>query len=197
MSMFSILDVTYAYTEPHRAYHVLSHPVGMIELGNKVFEGGLTVEEVLAIWYHDFVYVAGSKTNEQESAIIFRETFWKANPWTLNVPLVEEIILCTKDHLPVIGDAKRVIDLDLIGLSDSRNNYRLNAVNVRKEYCEFSDDEWVVGRTKFLEKMLGREQIYFTDYFKPYELNARHNMEHELKILTHENPIGALLFYRP
>jgi len=181
-----LLKLTKAYSEPHRAYHVLSHPVGMIELGNKIFEGKLTDEQILAIWYHDYVYVAGSKTNELESSGKFFEHYGHST--TIALDLVQRIILDTKEHIPTVHESRAVIDLDLIGLSDNPRNYRINAVNVRAEYSAFSDEEWKVGRIKFLKKMIGREQIYYTDLIKSFEPQARFNMEYELNLLRIGNP---------
>jgi predicted metal-dependent HD superfamily phosphohydrolase len=177
-----LVELARAYSEPHRAYHVLTHPAEMIELGNKIFDGGLSDEQIMAIWYHDYVYVAGSKTNELDSAQVFMQHY-KEYP-TLNLTLVATIILDTKDHFPTIPESEQVIDLDLIGLSDVLlRGYWQNAINVRKEYSAFTDEEWREGRMKFLQKMLDRKQIYYTDFVKSFESQARDNMKSELNLL--------------
>lgn len=182
--MDMITDLTFLYCEPHRKYHILSHPTGMIEMGINLFH--LSAEEILAIWYHDAIYVASSPTNELDSANLFSDHFNDVT--TLDKDLVRQIIMDTKNHVPTTDKSKAVLDLDLIGLSSSHREYWQNAKNIRFEYAKFSDEEWKIGRTKFLEKMLDRDQIYYTDSLKLFERGARHNMQYELNLLQVGNP---------
>jgi predicted metal-dependent HD superfamily phosphohydrolase len=178
ISMFT--DLARRYSEPHRVYHVLTHPASMIEFGLKKFE--LTDEQILAIWYHDVIYTPGSPTNEAESADYFAEKF-KDNK-EINCEDVRQIILDTKSHIPSIKSSELVIDLDLMGLGSDFSVYVRAAVTIRKEFAAFSDPEWRIGRMKFLENMGTKKQIFYTEYFiENFEMKARFNMLAELQYL--------------
>ena len=179
--------ITKCYCEPHRHYHVLTHPASMIEIGMQNFS--LTDEQILAIWYHDAVYEAGSNMNEIRSAALFFDHFSNSDllsPESLRE--VEEIIIDTREHIPTLESSKAVIDLDLMGLGGTYNEYWRSAKNVRQEYSAFSDEEWKVGRTKFLDRMLAKKQIFYTEQFSLLERSARHNMEYERNLLAVGNP---------
>lgn len=55
-------------------------------------------------------------------------------------------------------------------------------MNVRKEFSHLSDEEWRVGRLKFLESMR-RRNIFFTSLFGPLEADAKMNIEIEYQEL--------------
>jgi len=174
-----LLKLTKAYSEPHRVYHVLTHPAEMVKIGLEL--STLTDEQILAIWYHDYVYVAGSKTNELESSGKFFEHYGHST--TIALDLVQRIILDTKEHISTVHESKRVIDLDLMGLCDIFRKYWYNAELIRKEFAAFSDEEWKEGRRKFLCKMLDRDQIFYTEPFTFSEATARNNMLEEIRLL--------------
>jgi len=189
-----ILDLTRRYGEPHRRYHVLTHPAKMLEIGMEHFD--LTNEQVLAIWYHDAIYVSGATDNEARSAELFEndyfdneeECYLLSNRVEIEGNTVKQIILDTKTHVPSIKESEAVIDLDLMGLGSRFEEYWQNARDVRFEFQGFGDVEWKEGRAKFLQKMLDREQIFYTEFGKRLESDARKNMSYELNLLKVGNP---------
>jgi len=159
---------------PQRAYHNLCHiehclsvfdtiPDDMDNLG----EASRVVLEA-AIWLHDAVYVPGERTNEDASialaAILLRgvgvtETF---------VGAVEECIDATK-HLALPAHhytptAMYMMDIDLSGFGEGMQVVRVNNANIAKEY-PLSHLEYVRERNKFLETLLKRKRLFYTDYF--------------------------------
>jgi len=178
-----LLSITRHYTELHRRYHNISHPTKMIEIGQAVYD--LTDAQIAAIWYHDVIYVPGDKLNEENSAKLFMRHFeprWSKER-KFHLELVTSIILDTKHHLPSSEEAKAVLDLDLLGLGNTFQDYWRTAISLREEYYAFSDEQWYIGRTKFLESMLERDIIFWTDFGSTYDGPARLNMQRELKLL--------------
>jgi len=178
-----IIDLTKRYTELHRRYHDLEHPIEMITIGQAVYD--LTDDQIAAIWYHDAIYVAGDPLNEKNSADLFMRHY--QHRWTQerksHLDVVYSIIMDTKYHIPSSEEAKSVLDLDLMGLGDPFQDYWQSAKWIREEFHKFSDEEWNKGRTKFLESMLDKERIFWTDFGDIYERPARINMERELQLL--------------
>lgn len=83
---------------------------------------------------------------------------------------------------------ERMLDADLAGLADPWDDYQQSAWAVRRELdLKENSNKWVVGRTSFLEAMLTRPRIYYTDEaLGALEELARANMQRELKQLTEE-----------
>lgn len=175
----AILDLTQRYLEPHRTYHDIGHPVDLLTIAKK-FEQELTNEQVLAIWYHDAIYVTGSSTNEEDSANLFMEH--SVHDTDINRNLVRQIILDTKEEIPNVEESKLVIDLDLSGLGSSREQYAFNGSQIAIENAKVTTNQWFINREAWLEKFLGREFIYHTDWGREkFESTARENMEWELQ----------------
>lgn len=177
------VDLARRYCEPHRAYHILTHPAEMIAVGMEL--GGLSNEQIAAIWYHDAMYEPGASDNEEKSVMLLYDHYLKMDfgrEDLFRFDIVAQIIRDTKDHIATIEESKRVIDLDLRELGSGLLHYWENAKRIRREFGAFSDEEWKIGRIKFLEKMLNRS-IFYTEPFVYDENAARFNMNYERQLL--------------
>ena len=177
------LNIIKCYNEEHRKYHTLRHITKMLE--NVIFfnlnEDNL-VKINLAILYHDIRYVPLSTTNESNSAKKFTNDCFK------EIVIVEEeifrnkeaikhintMILDTKNHVPTIELSKVLIDLDLWDLA----NYELYLSGsdlVEQEYSPrfCSKKEYIIGRIKWINRMLNKKQIFYTDYCIDHNFNER------------------------
>lgn len=130
-------------------------------------------------WYHDAIYVPGSKDNE-----------WKSRNLFIDSDLMEEwfdtISQCidgTSSHREPRSFLGAIFfDLDLADMGTDR--YVENSYKIREEFKDFSDLEWLAGRKKFLGDFLARPFIYHTSLgYKLWEDKARLNMEKELSFL--------------
>lgn len=90
-----------------------------------------------------------------------------------------------------------MLDIDLVGLADDYDNYHDSAMLIRKEYYNTSIDNFIEGRKKFLQAMLDRKSIYYTDQFKTlYEDKARSNMSCELSYITNATRLAPSYYGR-
>ena len=173
------------YITPHRFYHTMTHVDAMLHGYDKFF-GKISLEDYLAILYHDAVYKPWSNTNEEDSVQLMRlhqqNFFTKVTNDKLY--LAEKRILATKHGSgQVFGDCRKIVDLDLMILGREDQVYDEYAENTRKEYVMYSDEEWRVGRTKVLQGFL-KKRIFLTDELHSvFEEQARKNITREIESL--------------
>jgi predicted metal-dependent HD superfamily phosphohydrolase len=175
-----LIELTRRYTEPHRRYHDLRHIADMLCKGEAL---ALSDEQVMAVWFHDAVYVPGSKTNEADSAKLAVEKLTAAGWDSARVEVVEQIVLDTCGHLPSIKESEKVLDLDLSTLGGSWESYERNGRNIREEFAGVSDKDWNEGRGAWLEGMISRERLFWTPWGEPLETEARANLQRDLDLL--------------
>jgi len=178
--MYSITDITRAYLEPHRKYHTLDHLVYMFNMAGR--HGiKLNDQQIVAIWYHDYVYDPKSQSNEEDSAYAASKRLM-AGGYTIEAIFnINRMIVDTKDHLPTHELSKMVIDLDLCGLGETPEVYIETGLKIREEYSHLTDDQWVEGRLKFINKFLNRPSIFQTDWGRAnFEAQALQNLKIEL-----------------
>ncbi len=81
--------------------------------------------------------------------------------------------------IPEDEDAKYLLDIDLSIFSTNRDDFEQYETNVRKEYHELNNTQYVKGRIQVIQKFLKRDRIYLTDYFRDkFEKKARENLEY-------------------
>lgn len=178
------------YSEPHRAYHNLTHIDACMDLLAEAQRDGVcerTPVVRLALFWHDAVYVPGDKRNEELSAGLLRSLVYL--PWTVHSEMWDQAcdaILATKTHETVADNAvaRLTIDIDLSILGIESAEYRKYVRAIRQEYAAVSDEAWKVGRSGFLAKMLERKRIFQTDWaHERFDSFARMNMRQELERL--------------
>lgn len=178
------------YSQPHRAYHTWHHIHDMFGIAGQLGEV-LTVNQRLAILYHDIVYIPGSSENERLSAMLlkthvaqnkaqFKEAFPEAN-----LEIVESIIRDTKNHLPSqYNETKLVLDLDMSILGAEPDRYQKYVKDVMFEYAEYAGERMNKGRAEFLQTLLLQPNIFLTDVCQAkFESKARDNIKAELETL--------------
>lgn len=199
MSQFSfetLLEPHYA--EAHRHYHTMVHINEILSNADKYFpEDPLSLAELLAIWYHDAVYIpsASKGQNESDSAklmVVHTSLLFDLNNmfplYESSIELATQIILDTANHHLAKDASQRVIDLDLAVLGANETRYNEYVAGTRKEYGEFSDAEWKFGRSKFIQSMLSTKRIFFTEQIHlALEDKARANLKNELEVLNAQN----------
>ena len=175
-----------SYTE-NRYYHTLRHIRATL---NALKDFHLDPEErvkvELGLWFHDVVYDASKEDNEKQSAEHFARFAKYANiPFADSFDIMGMIMATRHVHLPVTLLQEIICDCDLAELASPYHS--LNSKNVRKEYGFLSDDEWILGRSQFINSMLSKEHIYNTvEYRGALEDTARHNLKEELDTINKE-----------
>ena len=190
-----------------REYHNAMHIVKMVKRA-KEFEWNLSVAEELAILFHDSVYIAGGKNNEEMSVALMRNAIGSTSikrefdcflfdlkkhdePLEKILSDASQIILDTITHKPTTVDSCRMIDLDLFELSNKKA-FDENTELIYNEYrnlllSQTSGNErkarklYDSGRSEWAEKFLDRKQIYYTEKCIPLERKARNNLKSLLK----------------
>ena len=161
------------HTQKGRYYHNLSHLHSMLLLLDEYPEAIEHKKDVqLTIFFHDIIYDATKKGNEEKSARMAQKLLGEQC-----TQLIQQFILSTKKHQPLnnLHENAVLLDLDLAILGGSLELYDAYTKLLYKP-----------GRKKVLQKFLERERLYFTDYFyEKYEQQARSNLKWELAHLDY------------
>lgn len=184
---FECYDALYAaYSEKHRFYHTVKHIEAMLRHYDAVKDIAERPAELeLAIWFHDAIYKALSKSNELDSAEWAKE-FSLSNGYDLEgAERIHSLIMATL-HNGIVRDKdqKLIVDIDLTVLGASPEVYDEFERNVRKEYKMVPAFIYRKKRKELLKSFLNNESIYSLDYFKEkYENVARHNINRAIEML--------------
>ena len=194
-------DLRRHYGDPKRFYHTLIHVADLLRQSGEARRTGkpftLYDAETIdwAILYHDIIYDATSGTNEEDSAVFFRN--WAAkcceesSAYLLYMPepCVDKIchyIIETKKHDVALSPDKDLqffidIDMSILGRENSEE-YLQYCDKVRLEYGHLSDDQWRKGRSHFLRSTLDKGEFIFAsaEARSLLEAKAKRNMELEL-----------------
>jgi predicted metal-dependent HD superfamily phosphohydrolase len=135
-----------------------------------------TVE--IAIWFHDAVYTAGAPDNEENSMIWFRrqtEGHFSAE----TITEVCGLIMATEHKTPPETDLERItVDVDLSSFSLPFARFIADGKDIRKEFVTLTNNEFILGQNKFLQRLLDRPSFYSTEYFLThYENYAQENIQ--------------------
>lgn len=177
------MAIEQSYGETHRFYHTMAHLNAMFEQ----LAAAATVDDatVLAIVYHDIIYIPGAKNNEGESA---KRLISDLSDSALDSHALKEsvdLIEATADHQPFDVKSALFLDADMSILGAIPSVYLSYAENVQKEYEFLPRDIYLRGRKQFLNNLLGRERIFYSDHFySALEKSARLNIENELQSLA-------------
>lgn len=174
----NLMKIIVNYNEAHRHYHNLTHIRRLFNTATR-HNIYLTDTQRVAIFFHDIIYDPKSSTNEEDSVTRMRELCRAETPEDeIVLNNAEQIILYTKHHVFPEVETAIVLDLDLHELGADWDRFVYNDKNIRKEYSFVSDEQWVVGRGDFMEKMLNRPHIFNTALFRQqYEETARYNIK--------------------
>lgn len=182
-----------AYSEEGRYYHTLEHIASGLNVLDRL---GANPETKLAFWWHDVVYSTaipeeGELSNEEWSAELLldlhRHDRFIGRGGVRLLDEAARLVRITQTHKVEWFDknARDMIVADLYSLSHPRERYAWGCFNIRKEYRQYTDDQWREGRIKFITSMLGgRARIYppFPE-FSVMENYARANLTDEKRAL--------------
>lgn len=171
------------YSSSNRHYHNLLH------LEYIIYELMATKDQInnwnailFAVFYHDIIYKATSKKNEELSAELARKKLTELNVPDNEITLCFDAIIATKHHeINENNDINLFTDADLAILGSPINIYKKYIQNIRKEYSIFPDFLYNKGRKKVLKHFMEMKSIYKTISFKEkYEKQARENLTAEI-----------------
>lgn len=174
------------YSTKSRYYHNLPHLENMFEEIDAVRDQIEKFENIsFSIFYHDMIYDASSKLNEEKSADVAKERLESLGVNNDKIQNIYEQILATRSHKRSENeDTNFLLDADLSILGKSDEAYLEYTKQIRKEYSIYPDLLYKPGRKKVLKHFLELENIFKTEYFiGKYEIQARENIKSELKNL--------------
>lgn len=178
------------YSEPHRAYHNLTHILDCIDELNEFdhqYKDDLTgipglpaldrSKLVLAIWYHDAIYDPKAKDNEEKSAEIFTLEAQSAGMSSEAVRDIGDMILATKSHVSEHPNTSILLDIDLSILGRDPVTFAEYDAQIRAEYDFVPRLIYYPKRYEIMQGFLKRPRLFITDYFhKKYDAQARTNL---------------------
>lgn len=174
------------YSGKKRFYHNLAHLENMLRqlesCRNLIDDWDTTL---FALFYHDVIYKATAKDNEEKSAEAAVDVLHKLNFPESRINKCGAMILATKLHtLDADNDTNLFTDADLSILGSNWDDYLNYCKNVRKEYSIYPDFMYNAGRKKVLQQFLDMENIFKTGFFRGlYEEKARKNLKQEIDLL--------------
>lgn len=179
-------EIETQYSGKGRYYHDLFHLENMfieLESVKKLIDDFSTVS--FSVFYHDVIYDASSKSNEEKSAWYAVERLQKMELNPDMVLKIEAQILATKSHRKSDEmDTNYLLDADLSILGKDSAVYFDYTRKIRKEYSLYPDILYKPGRKKVLKYFLELESIFKTEHFRDkYEQQARENLAAELELL--------------
>lgn len=147
--------------------------------------GGIGRDLDLAIWFHDAIYDSKSKDNEEMSSQLAMESIRKIGLTDRLGHSVISLIMTTKHTAqPTSETAQLLVDLDLMVLGKSEQEFDLYEEGIRKEYDWVPEPDFCAGRASILQSFLDRPSIYSTELFRSkYESAARANLKRSLNRL--------------
>ena len=180
-----------SYCDRTRSYHNLNHIYDILNSLERVKNIAKNINILqFSAWFHDYIYDPQSLENEAKSAVCAVKAMKQLNIERQVIKVVEQIILSTKNHQPLIKNIDNLLflDVDLAILGTTPDKYQKYTLAIRKEYSYLSDRDYEMGRKKVLTQFLNRKRIYYTDYFyQNLELAARENLQTEINCLERTN----------
>lgn len=179
-------EIETRYSEKGRHYHNLLHLENMFSELEAV-ESDISDFTAISfsVFYHDIIYDAASKSNEEKSAVKAEKRLTDLQFSKDKISRISQQILATKSHQRSDDeDTNYLLDADLSVLGKDLKTYLQYTQNIRKEYSIYLDFLYKPGRKKVLKHFLELESIFKTEYFKEkYEIRAKENIAAELQLL--------------
>ncbi|MEA1847430.1 hypothetical protein U9K52_00775 [Chryseobacterium sp. MHB01] len=176
-------EIEKRYTEKGRHYHNFNHLQNMFSELDKVKDDIENYHIIsFSVFYHDVIYDASSKSNEEKSARFSEKHLQQIGAEPGFIEKISQQIMATKFHQKSgDNDTDYLVDADLSVLGQEPENYKDYTQKIRKEYSVYPDFLYNPGRKKVLRHFLESESIFKTEYFKAkYERQARKNILSEI-----------------
>lgn len=184
-------------TEAVRTYHNLDHiRNGLATIINisKEYSSEVIEDVAMAWFYHDCVYNVVKSVdkdpavNEVCSGLVALKDLIEMG-WTAEqAGLMYDLVMWTKHNkVPAIDDdrANLIVDVDLMGMASDREVFAATSHNVRLEFFQATDEQWIDGRKAFWKNFLSTKgsKIFQTKPFQNLNEKAKGNILYELECL--------------
>jgi predicted metal-dependent HD superfamily phosphohydrolase len=177
------------HATPPRRYHTFAHVEEVLGRYDEVAAGpgwDRPDEVLLAVLFHDAIYVCGAPDNEAKSALAARAAIARWLP-SVDPDRVAALIELTARHGALTPgtldrDTAHFLDCDMAILGAAPEAYRRYARLVAEEWAPVMPPAaFRAGRRAFLERLLAGPAIYLSDFFAGrLEAQARANIADEV-----------------
>ena len=175
-------EIEASYAEPHRYYHTgqhIDHCLKQFDLAHHEMDDADAIE--MALWFHDIEYDPKARDNEYQSAERFKQIAHGAMDPALEEQIYRLIMITMHTDAPTGVDEQYIVDIDLSSFGLPWDEFVHDSKNVHKEYSHLSTEEFVRRNRRFLQSLLDRPKIFFTEFYrKRYEHIARDNISKQL-----------------
>lgn len=185
---FQKKDILARYREDHRYYHNELHVKNLLKSAAKFSH---KIEDIyslyLMIWYHDVVYIPKNNDNEEISAQFAASSMQLVLDRSTIDKIYSAIIFSKHKYKSncFSPDIQIFLELDLEILGALPETYKKYSENIEKEYTAFfTKEKYVQGRIKFINDMLGKLPIFYTEELQHKNFTSEKNLTRELKKLT-------------
>jgi predicted metal-dependent HD superfamily phosphohydrolase len=185
-----LTELASAYREPQRAYHDAMHIAELLRWFDRVADGpgwDQPADIYVALLFHDAIYVPGAKDNEAASAAWARRAIAQ-HGIAVDADHVASLIALTAQHGTIAraaGDTALFLDADMAIVGAPSDAYHAYARQIRREYAMVPAVAYRAGRGAFLETLVQKSRLYFTDYFHALlDSQARANLREEMSMLA-------------
>lgn len=179
-------ELAIKYSGPERHYHTLHHLSKMMQWVDQLEEVIVDLDTMcFSIFYHDVIYDASRKDNEEKSAEFARERLALLGLSSAQIDKCSQQIVSTKAHeVSADQDTNILIDIDLSILGTDQLTYEWYSKAIRKEYEVYPDEIYIPGRIAVLRHFLQKPVIFKTPFVaSKLEEQAQCNLETELNTL--------------
>ncbi len=175
------------WAEPHRRYHDVAHLQAVLAAIDVLAADADDADAVrLAAWFHDAVYEGRPGDDEEASARLAEEMLPPLGVPAGRVAEVARLVRLTTTHDPAPGDRNGAVlcDADLSVLGGEPQSYAAYASSIRAEYRHIPDEQFRLGRSEVLQRLLAHDRLYNTATAHDlWERRARRNLQTELTLL--------------
>lgn len=165
-SEFVCLDLLRRYNKPGRYYHDLNHLVhclNQFDLVSQTIPDADAVE--MALWFHDAIYIPGSADNEKRSTELFLQKANNCCSHQFKSKVKNLILVTSHKYQPNDDDECFIVDIDLSSFGLGWSDFLVDTGNLRREQFELPDPAYFESHTRFLNMLLARDRIFYTDFF--------------------------------
>jgi predicted metal-dependent HD superfamily phosphohydrolase len=178
------LDLLDRWGEEHRKYHGRTHLLAVLEALDRLTAPARPPRTVLlAVWFHDAVYLGIAGEDEEESARLAEERLERAGLPADEVDEVARLVRMTADHRPAPDDepAALLSDADLSVLAGDPGAYARYLAAVREDFAHIGDADFAAGRAAVVRQLLELDPLFHTARGRElWQDTARRNLQGEL-----------------
>lgn len=176
------------WSEPHRVYHGVEHLRVVLRWVDELAGADHDLFVVrLAAWYHDAVYVVGTRqvSNEEASARLAIRDLSRYGFEQEDLNEVARLVRLTATHVPGSADpnGELLCDADLAVLGGSAEEYEAYRQAIRAEYATVPDETFLPARLRVMADLL-RGQVFRTGGGRALEQAAVRNIRAECHALA-------------